>query len=899
MGDLEDEIRAEQVKNTTGAYARFTSIDGIGQKTAEKLRGLRGVDSPSDVEGESAETLADRAGISERRAAKAIRGGGGNAQVRSREARKRANRTPNYFTQIDGLSRDQADELGDVFGDPRTAGQLRAEDVQSMAGVDSQTAETVVLGSGGDPEEVDERRQSIADSAVDPGERGVPLRRQDFPGLDDTELLTEPTGEYTPEARERVRGVALSSAPQLIGPESERTARSDGGGQADTGTDQATQASDGELTDISGVGPKTAEKLRDDGYTSKEDVLDGFTDRDPAVTEDLNARAVRGIREQLFDRGEQFRDPVTNTIAGPDNRAAFQTFAQTTAGDLDSVDTRAQPSTVSSGTSLAALAPKAARGDTGRLGDDLTDFAVDAAANLGLTEMSATRLQEMNRRGTNPTAARLGTPRPEDPYGVSVADEPPADLTNPERLEPNDPAVRTDGPPGPLLTIDLSDEEANAANRTLSLAESPRGTDAGLSRDKVEDTLFDIKDAQDEGRPAELSRDQAAVLADAVSARAEDDRDLSRGPEDFEAFQDVAAGADPRTDDRSEQVSLGLSPSFDAEPAVSLVDTDQSGDPGFQGPTSRRPIPESELQDPDSLGGVYGRSLQGTGLAPSDPEFSERDERQSRRRQTGDRPDDLAEQLAAQRAAPTVTRPDADPAVQLTDTDRLQDSQENGTVTLEGQTQSVADTAVGYAEQKGLVDEGLRDRVGDGELTPEDADKVNTALLSFEAGERKIAREGRTTLMGSPENHAQWADWAQEARQDAFGRFGPSGPAATPAVQLTDTDRMQASDGAGRFGAGGSSAEPAVSLFDTSSGGEQPEPAPTGAESLEDPDLIRLRSSGRFNRDPTVDAPAAPGQRAPANGRFVGDSDNITRPADPEDPIMRDPQTGQYTVTDR
>lgn len=471
MGNLEHRIRAEQIKNTTGAYARFTSIDGIGQKTAEKLRGLRGVETPSDVEGESAESLADRAGISERRAAKAIRGGGGNAQVRSREARKRAEQPPNYFTQIDEISREQADELGDFFGDPRTAANFRAEDVASMTGVDRQTAETVVLASGGDPDELTDRRQSMSESALDPDERGVPPRRYDFPGADSTELLTEPKNEYTSEGRERVRGFVLDDAPQLIGPESERTARSDGGGQADTGTDQATQASDGELTDIDGIGPATADSLREQGIDSKDELLRRYRADDPAggVTADLdlNRRVRRGIREELADRGERFEDPEANVEVGPDNRAAFEVFGETTVSDLDSVDTRAEP--VSAGTSIASLAPKAASGELGRrsFSRDLTDFAADAAVNLGLTEMSGARLQEMNARGTAPTAARLGAPRPEDPFGVTVATEPPADRTNPERLEPKGLSLRQRDEPGERRSVELTDSEVRAAKSAI------------------------------------------------------------------------------------------------------------------------------------------------------------------------------------------------------------------------------------------------------------------------------------------------------------------------------------------------------------------------------------------------------------------------------------------------
>jgi hypothetical protein len=61
-----------------GQAMRFQDIDGIGDKTARKLRRVRGVNNPQDVADYSAEGLAKEAGISESRAAKAIRAGGGN-----------------------------------------------------------------------------------------------------------------------------------------------------------------------------------------------------------------------------------------------------------------------------------------------------------------------------------------------------------------------------------------------------------------------------------------------------------------------------------------------------------------------------------------------------------------------------------------------------------------------------------------------------------------------------------------------------------------------------------------------------------------------------------------------------------------------------------------------------
>lgn len=67
-----------------GAAITFTDIDGIGQKTADKLTTVIGIDAPRDVADYSAPELAREANISESRARKAIRGGGGNPSIDNR-----------------------------------------------------------------------------------------------------------------------------------------------------------------------------------------------------------------------------------------------------------------------------------------------------------------------------------------------------------------------------------------------------------------------------------------------------------------------------------------------------------------------------------------------------------------------------------------------------------------------------------------------------------------------------------------------------------------------------------------------------------------------------------------------------------------------------------------------
>ena len=74
-------IGAERFRSATGTAATFQSIDGVGRKTAEKVKGVFGVDAPRDVADKTAQELASEAGISESRARKVIVGAGGNPDI--------------------------------------------------------------------------------------------------------------------------------------------------------------------------------------------------------------------------------------------------------------------------------------------------------------------------------------------------------------------------------------------------------------------------------------------------------------------------------------------------------------------------------------------------------------------------------------------------------------------------------------------------------------------------------------------------------------------------------------------------------------------------------------------------------------------------------------------------
>jgi len=83
---MDEDFRRQMAGQKAGAAIKLTDIDGIGPATAKKIKNTRTdegrrVEGPKQVADMSADELADKAGISRDRAAKAITGGGGNPNV--------------------------------------------------------------------------------------------------------------------------------------------------------------------------------------------------------------------------------------------------------------------------------------------------------------------------------------------------------------------------------------------------------------------------------------------------------------------------------------------------------------------------------------------------------------------------------------------------------------------------------------------------------------------------------------------------------------------------------------------------------------------------------------------------------------------------------------------------
>jgi len=85
------------------------------------------------------------------------------------------------------------------------------------------------------------------------------------------------------------------------------------------------------LTDISGIGAKTAEKLREKGIRDKQELFRRFKRGDSDIVggpgrSGLNSRALKGIRDEISQGGEQFIDPVYGVPVTEDNKQAREAF---------------------------------------------------------------------------------------------------------------------------------------------------------------------------------------------------------------------------------------------------------------------------------------------------------------------------------------------------------------------------------------------------------------------------------------------------------------------------------------------------------------------------------------------------------------------------------------------
>jgi hypothetical protein len=152
-----------------------------------------------------------------------------------------------------------------------------------------------------------------------------------------------------------------------------------------------------QLTDLDGIGAKTAEDLREQGIDSVEDLQNAYLSNSPRVRG--SKRLETAARESLFEERGEFTDPASGATVTEDDRFAFERLASRRVGDLSSVNISGSNPSVSPDDQVRDFIPAVQEGRFDRdVGGDrnLLGFAADAAASLDADELDSGELQDVN-----------------------------------------------------------------------------------------------------------------------------------------------------------------------------------------------------------------------------------------------------------------------------------------------------------------------------------------------------------------------------------------------------------------------------------------------------------------------------------------------------------------------
>ena len=175
-----------------------------------------------------------------------------------------------------------------------------------------------------------------------------------------------------------------------------------------------------QLTDLPGIGDKTAASLREDGISDPDDLADAYLRNSPKVRS-AGKRIERAAREAAFDREGSFTDPASGATVSEENRTAFEQLASRRVSDFNSISVSAAKSSVSPDDQIRDFIGDVKQGTffTKTGGDSsLMAFAADAADNLGADTLSSGELQDLNSAGR--TAGREVTLRKQSSTGTTT-----------------------------------------------------------------------------------------------------------------------------------------------------------------------------------------------------------------------------------------------------------------------------------------------------------------------------------------------------------------------------------------------------------------------------------------------------------------------------------------------
>jgi len=175
-----------------------------------------------------------------------------------------------------------------------------------------------------------------------------------------------------------------------------------------------------QLTDLSGIGEKTAEKLRKEGIETPEQLGEAY-EANRRVVRKQGKRVQSAARDYLIGERGGFTDPYTGASIDASNRRAFELLGTRKVSDFDSVSVDGANPSVSPDDEVRKFVEPVREGtfstDVG--GDDnLMQFAADTAQNLGLDDLTSGELQDVNR--ANETVSREVTLREQSSSGSTT-----------------------------------------------------------------------------------------------------------------------------------------------------------------------------------------------------------------------------------------------------------------------------------------------------------------------------------------------------------------------------------------------------------------------------------------------------------------------------------------------
>jgi hypothetical protein len=153
------------------------------------------------------------------------------------------------------------------------------------------------------------------------------------------------------------------------------------------------------LTDLDGIGPKTAEKLREKGIGSPSELGEAY-EQNRRKVRTAGSRVRSAARSYLYEEEGGFTDPYTGAEIDESNRAAFEKLATREVSDFNSVSVQGSNPKVSPDDEVRKFVEPVREGtfNTEVGGDSvLMEFAADTAQNLGVDDLSSGELQDVNR----------------------------------------------------------------------------------------------------------------------------------------------------------------------------------------------------------------------------------------------------------------------------------------------------------------------------------------------------------------------------------------------------------------------------------------------------------------------------------------------------------------------